>query len=119
MLNFRYETLKHKVKSNETDDIKLIKTISLQTRENYNKSPLISNSKGRIDYDKGVLRNLQQARKDRKKAPVHTARGLKNNLEAFERKNMNKTPNRMDTRPENTLGVETDFDRKRINSNSK
>jgi len=69
MFKQKYETLKTKVKTNETDDIKLIKTISLETREKYNKSPMTRSRQQKAEFEKGGLRSLQQARLSRKDDP--------------------------------------------------
>jgi hypothetical protein len=89
---FRYETLKTKVKTNETDDIKFIKTISMETREQYNKSPI--NRPPKLENDRGILKSLKQARNERK-APLHGSRGNKRSFETEERKDKpNRTPSR-------------------------
>lgn len=86
MFKQKYQTLKAKVKSTETDDIKFIKTISLETRE-MNKSPF-ANSRNPLEMERrGIfktnvnfsnntqkLTSLHQARKERKKGGGHTAR---------------------------------------------
>ena len=69
---FRYETLKAQIKSNETEDIKLIKTLSLETRggerEKITKSPFNSH-RDKPPTEKEGLKSLSQIRKERKRVP--------------------------------------------------
>lgn len=96
MFKQKYQTLKAKVKNNETDDIKLIKTISLETREKYSNTPFAGPSHKAADLDKGGLRSLQQARKDRKVDVGNTSRERHVNLDLPEEHkiNKNRTPRR-------------------------
>lgn len=105
MFKQKYETLKTQVKTNETDDIKLIKTISLETRdqyrEKYNKSPYARNKQK--PEGGPPLKSLQQARKERKKEPLYSSREGKSSREdksPFTRSErakgkVNKTPQRL------------------------
>ena len=98
----------------ETDDIKLIKTISLETiTKSHNSNSFINSS---TDYE-GGLRSYRQARKDRKKAPLNSARGLKSTLEALDKQTKNKTPSRVNKKE--ALGGNYNYERKRVNSKSK
>ena len=95
MFKQKYETLKAQVKSNETDDIKLIKTISLETREKYNKSPY-GRTKSRPEPEKPPLKSLQQARRERKKVPGYDSKGDMSGLDLDESDSYtNRTPQRV------------------------
>lgn len=117
MFKQKYETLKQQVKSNETDDIKLIKTISLETREKYNKSPY-GRTKSKQDSEKAPLKNYQQARRERKKVLDPNSKGDDNPFEVEERDNYtNRTPQRMPKLfQKHSLDIPRD---KEINRNSK
>ena len=92
MFKQKYETLKAKVKSNETDDIKMIKTISLETREKYTKSPIMSRNHD-LEENKQQLKSLQQARKERKRIPLYSSRGEnKNSIDMLEKPKLSTTP---------------------------
>lgn len=102
MFKQKYETLKAKVKTSETDDIKLIKTISLETREKYTKSPYRGERAGkeRKEENKQQLKSLMQARKERKEQPLYTSRGNKTPIDMIENvdKKLNRTPIRTEVR---------------------
>jgi chromosome segregation ATPase len=108
MFKQKYQTLKAKVKTNETDDIKLIKTISLETREKYNKSPFPGTSHKIVEPEKGGLRNLQQARKERKGDVDNTSREREGNLDMAEGQQINK--NRTPRRYKKELKHKSSFD---------
>ncbi|CAI2359358.1 unnamed protein product [Moneuplotes crassus] len=115
MFKQKYETLRNKVKADETDDIKMIKTISLDTiQKSHNSSSFVNTSN---DYE-GGLRSYRQVRKDRKKAPLNSARSHKKTLEELDRIKKNKTPSRNDKKAESSLGANFNYERRRVNSKS-
>lgn len=69
--------MRAQIKSNETEDIKLIKTISLETRggerEKITKSPFHTSRKP--PTEKSELKSLSQVRKERKKIPPTLSSG--------------------------------------------